>query len=122
MGRPAIGCKRVLEEIDVYLAKRDIEDPWRFRIITEGNQTVITLKEFRRILMIDSDLTTSERKVKELWNQMLDFDFFTKINQSDKVLVNLAECCRALGYRVYTKKERDHLMSKQEEGICQPVL
>ncbi|MFA6668407.1 hypothetical protein SDC9_194138 [bioreactor metagenome] len=118
MGRPKIDYKVVLKALDSAQ-----ELPWRYRTIVEGNRDKISLKEFRKILMVESEITGAERKVLELWRMMIDLDFFIKVNASDTVLIDLGPVCKALGYRVYTKDEYRLLNGEKEEvEECQAAL
>lgn len=105
MGRRAITYKRVLEELNK-------ERLWTYGQITESMQDRITLKEFRKVLMF-RDITSSERKVREMWKLMEDLDFFYKINQSDARLIRLANVAEALGVEVSKDESLTHAESTE---------
>lgn len=97
MGREAITYDRILRELNSKFC-------WTYKAIDEGSQGRISFKEFKKILILEK-ITTSERKVKELWNLMTDLDFFIKINKSEIRIVDLAAVARVLGHPVLRNSE-----------------
>lgn len=91
MGRKAITYKVVLEELNR-------ERYWCYSNPVKNTEDRISLKEFRKVMMFN-DVTTSERKVRELWKLMEDLDFFRKVNQSDFRIVDIKAVARALGFK-----------------------
>ncbi len=96
MGRPAITYDGVLTTLNKYFE-------WNYATIRPGCQDKISFAQFRKILMFEK-VTTSERKVRELWKLMEDLDFFVKINQTESRFVDLAAVARALGFPVVDVK------------------
>ena len=107
MGRKTITYKVVLEELDR-------ERFWCYGDPSLKLEDRINLKEFRKILMF-SGVTSSERKVRELWMLMEDLDFFRKINQSDYRIVDITAVRKALGYTTFEKKYPTDQASLTEE-------
>ncbi len=93
MGRAAITYDIVLKSLNDKLK-------WiEYGPVVSNTQTTVTFKDFRKILLRDK-ITTSERKVNELWDLMVDLDFFKRINKSQVRIVHLCEVADALGYDV----------------------
>ncbi len=95
MGRPTI-------TYDGILAALNREFLWIYGPVQPGSKEKITLADFRKVLILGK-ITTSERKVQELWKMMEDLDFFIKINQSNSRLVDLAAVAKVLGYQSIEK-------------------
>jgi hypothetical protein len=105
MGREPITYDRVLKELNNKFC-------WTYKAIDEGSQGRISFKEFKKILILEK-ITTSERKVKEMWNLMTDLDFFIKINKSEIRIVDLAAVATVLGHPVLNS---DDLKTEEVEA------
>lgn len=68
----------------------------------------ITFREFKRIMII-SEITTNDRKCKELWGTVRDLEIGRKVNQSDTLLIEMNALCRLLArkYDYYSMKLRE---------------
>ena len=90
---------------------------WVYGPTEKGCEEKITLKDFRKILMMDAKLTASERKVRELWKLMEDLDFFRKINQSESRFVDLAAVADALGFNDTSRTQSKDTFLDAAEAI-----
>lgn len=121
MGRQRIDYKVILTALSKH---KDLM--WGYMEIQDGARDKISLNLFRKVLMLDDKdtgpaITSSQRKVKELWQTMFDLDFFMKINASDVALVDLTAVAKVLGYKIYTREEME-IINKECEEVCQPAL
>lgn len=83
---------------EIILEELNREKLWFYgKDISENSKDIITLKDFRKILMFGK-ITDQERKVRELWKLMEDLDFFSKVNQSKSMFVHLGVVAKVLGY------------------------
>lgn len=108
MGRPTITYDGVLTALNKHFL-------WIYGPVQPGSREKITLTEFRKVLIFGK-ITTSERKVRELWQMMDDLDFFIKINQSESRLVDLAAMAKVLGFPVTSPKKIDSESTRGTEG------
>lgn len=114
MGRQRITYKTVLEAV----AKKQY---WfvEWKNIKRKDRTVVHLKDFRKALHFQ-DVTSSERKVIELWNLMFDLDFFKKVNNTpDTAFAQLYEIALSLGYtdNIYKNTERTQIQEEQTSSV-----
>ncbi len=113
MGRPTITYDGVLRTLNRHFL-------WIYGPVQPGSREKITLTEFRKILIFEK-ITTSERKVRELWKMMEDLDFFIKINQSESRLVDLAAMAKVLGFPVTDRRpleKTDSESNARETEVC----
>ena len=108
MGRPTITYDGVLTALNKHFL-------WIYGPVQPGSREKITLTEFRKVLIFGK-ITTSERKVRELWQMMDDLDFFIKINQSESRLVDLAAMAKVLGFPVTSQRKIDSESTRGTEG------
>ena len=60
---------------------------------------VLTKKDFRRILMVSS-LTTSDRKVNELWSNLTEWEIAKKAIKADVLVINLSKLRELLAHEM----------------------
>lgn len=121
MGRPAITYKRVLEVLN---KNHLIDGKWERRYweynIYKGCEELITYREFMQVIML-REITTNERKVKELWEQMHTLGFFRKANKTSS-LMKLDNIAEAMGYPINIKepaaKQISHKTESEEAEEC----
>jgi len=119
MGKASITYKDVLEALNrkAYF--------WTDLTIFYNTKDTITLKDFRKILIIEAEIARTDRKVRELWSLMQDLDFFVKMNNSSTLRINLEEVAKVLHFKILDQKETEEFLKTKDEKEgekCQPVL
>ena len=119
MGKASITYKDVLKALNerAYF--------WTDVTIFYNTKDTITLKDFRKILIIEAEIARTDRKVRELWSLMQDLDFFVKMNNSSTLRINLEEVAKVLHFKILDQKETEEFLKTKDEKEgekCQPVL
>lgn len=84
MGRPQISIYSVLD-----LVSREMEREGKWDLQTASGMEKIKYLEFK-IILVTSEITTSDRKVKDLWKLIEELGIGRKINQSDMYLIDIS--------------------------------
>lgn len=103
MGRPEISIYRVLDQV---VKEMEMSGKWDEIVGTEG-QAKLTFLDFKVILITD-EITTSERKIKELWKQIGELGLGRRVNQSQTYIIDLPTFCKFMSrkYERYSGPRR----------------
>ena len=77
------------EVMDLVAREKGWRDTLLYSSIDKDAAEVLTYDEFERILILES-VTTSPRKVRELWNYLKKFGIGRQVNQNNRIIVNMA--------------------------------
>lgn len=94
MGRPQISIYTVLDVVT-----REMERSHKWDQISGTGMDKLKYTDFK-IILITTEITTSERKVKELWVLIAELDLGKRINQANTYLIDFAKWTAFLGRKI----------------------
>ncbi len=63
----------------------------------EKTECIMRYRDFKKILMLTLEVTTSERKCRELWKDLVDFQYARRANKSDTLIIRQDLLMRDIG-------------------------